>query len=88
MWGSSAACYAEKPRLGGSGVKNDAENLIEINSQRGNFKIAPQNSQIPQNRVEFGNAVQEGVRKSWKVVQSRAKSWKVAKSRGKVIENG
>ena len=44
MWGKSAACYVEKPRLGASGVKSDARNLIEINFQLGNFKIAPQNS--------------------------------------------
>ena len=41
MWGNSAACYVEKPRLGASGVKMTPENLIEINFQRGNFKIAP-----------------------------------------------
>ena len=46
--------------------------------------------QIPQNRVEIGNAVQEGVRKSWKVAQSCAKSCKVMESRKKsrkVVEN-
>ena len=43
MRGNSAACYVEKPRLGASGVKNDVRNLIEINFQQGNFKIAQQN---------------------------------------------
>ena len=43
MRGNSAACYVEKPRLGASGVKNDARKSHQINFQRGNFKFAPQN---------------------------------------------
>ena len=43
MRGNSAACYVEKPRLEASGGKMTPEILIEINYQRGNFEIAPQN---------------------------------------------
>ena len=42
MRGNSVACYVEKPRLGASGERMMPENLVEINFQRGNFKIAPQ----------------------------------------------
>ena len=46
-------------------------------------------SQIPQNSVEIGNTVQEGVRESWKVVQSRGKSLKMLENQGKfTVERG
>ena len=61
MRGNSAASYVEKPRLGASGLKNDARKSHWNEFSAGNFWIAPQKSLLNFRRGK-GSRLVEGTR--------------------------